>query len=113
MAASRPVAAISRRPIEGRSAARIAVISNAIRSPERWLTSVGLRADGGQRGGLDREVERGRQPHGANHPERVLIEPFRGVADRAQGPSRQVGLAAVRVDEPRRLARARRPRPSR
>ena len=64
---------------------------------------VGLLADGGQRRGLDLEVERRRQPDGADHAEGVFMEALGGVADGPQGAGREVGLAAVRIDESRRL----------
>ena len=54
---------------------------------------------------IDREVERGREPRGPKHAERVLTETRRRVADRAERPSREVAAPAVRIDQPRRGAR--------
>ncbi len=65
---------------------------------------VGRRADRGERGRLDREVERRREPDGADHAQRVLVEALGGIADRPQRPGGEIDLAAVRVDETRRLA---------
>ena len=75
----------------------------------------GPRPDPGQRRGLDRELERRREPDGPDHPERVLLEPGLRVADGPQDAGRDVGPAAVRVDEAWRRGRlcAGRPRPSR
>ena len=71
---------------------------------------LGARSDRGERGRLDREVECRRQPDRPDHPQRVLTEPRRGVADRPERARREVGPAVVRVDEPRLAAWFRTPR---
>jgi hypothetical protein len=67
---------------------------------------LGPLGDGGERAGLDREVERRREPDGADHPEGVLLEPGPRVADRPEEAGRDVRHAGVRVDERRRRGRA-------
>ena len=62
--------------------------------------------DRGQRRRLHAEPERRRQPDGPDHPEGVLLEPRRRLADRAQDAGGDVGAAAVRVDERRGIARS-------
>jgi hypothetical protein len=62
---------------------------------------VRVRLDAGQRGGLDGEAERRRQPDGSDHPQRVLLEAGLRVADRAQRSRGDVVPSAVRVHEGR------------
>ena len=78
MAASSPVSASSRSPTDGRSARRA-----ACRARRRSARPTGARRArpvsriAGQRRGLDRELERRGEPDGADHPQRVLLEPGR------------------------------------
>ena len=99
MTASRPVSSASRSPTEGRGASRRRMSSAPIRSPERCADQRGVGGDRGQRRGLDLELERGREPHRADHPQRVLAEPGAGVADRPQDAAPEVGDAVERVDD--------------
>ena len=101
--AMRPRSASARRPIDGVGAASSAASSAAMRSPDRCRDELGSRLDAGQGRGLDREVERRRQAHGPEHPERVLLEPDERIPDRAQDPRRQ--------RPPRHRAGRRRPAP--
>jgi hypothetical protein len=55
--------------------------------------------DRGQGGGLDLELQGGRQPDGPDHPQRVLAEPRVGVADGAQHPPVEVREAAEWIHE--------------
>ena len=97
MTASRPVSSASRSPTEGAGAASSFSSSAPIRSPDRCATSPALAADRGERRGLDREVERRRQPHGPDHPQGVLAKPRVRVAHRPQDargpgpPARRTG----------------------
>ena len=62
--------------------------------------------DPGQRRRLHPELERGREPDGTDHPQRVLLESVARLADGSQDPGADVEDAAVRVHEGRRLAGA-------
>ena len=55
--------------------------------------------DGGARGGLDLEIELGREAHRAQHPDRVFAHPDLGIADRADEPRLEVGDAAGVIDD--------------
>ena len=96
--ASSPVSASRRRATDGTGVASIRRSSSAMRSPDRCATSA-ARVDPGERLRLDPEAERRRETDGAEHPERVFLEPRPRVADRPQQPTAEVALAAVRVDE--------------
>ena len=93
-----------RSPVDGNGAARSLRISDPDALARQVADELGARPDRGERGGLDREVERRRQPDRPDHPQRVLAEPRRGVADRPERARREVGPAVVRVDEPRLAA---------
>ncbi len=80
--------------------------SAAIRSPDRWRTRSACARIPASVVGVDIELERGRQAHGADHPQCVLLEPCRRLADGAQDPRACVEGAAVRVDERVGLSRA-------
>ena len=64
----------------------------------------------GARALLDLEAELGREPGGAQHPQRVVAEGLLGSGGRAQGLREQVLDAAGRIDERRAAAAAARAR---
>jgi hypothetical protein len=74
------------------------------------LDELGAVADRRQRRRLDLEPERRRQPHRAHHPQRVLAEASRRVADGTEGTDGQVLAAPERIDEARFAAGLRAPR---
>ncbi len=59
----------------------------------------GSRAQRRQRGRFDLEVELGRQPHGTQQAEGVLVEALGRIADRAKDPPRQVAAAVGGIDQ--------------
>ena len=92
-------------PDRRRGAASSLSSSAAIRSPDRCATSSARVPDPGERRRLDLELEGRGEPDGADHPQRVLLEPRRRVADRAQ----DAGRAHRRGRRTDRRARAARP----
>jgi len=66
---------------------------------------LGVATDRRERLGFDLELQRGRQPDGSGHSQRVLAEPLVRIADRPQETAGQVVSAAVGVDEGGFLAR--------
>ena len=66
----------------------------------------GSRADPGERLGFDLELERRGESDGADHPQRILLEPGRRIADGAQDAGARIEGSAVRIDQRGRLARA-------
>src|SRR5438309_4991148 len=48
---------------------------------------------------IDREAEQRREPHGTQHPERVLLEALARLADRADDARVEVALAPERIHE--------------
>ena len=104
---------ISRSPTDGAGAASSLSSSAAIRSPDRCATRLDRASIAASVAGSIVEVERRREPDGADHPEGVLLEPRERVADGPQQARRDVGAAVVRVDQGRPPHRPVRPRPSR
>ena len=79
-----------------------------MRSPDRWATSGARAWIAASVARVELEPERRGEPDGADHPQRILLEPGLRLADGAQDPRGDVGPAAERVDEC--TARARRHR---
>ena len=92
------MSASSRSPTDGRSAASSLPSSAAIRSPERWATSAARSRIAASVAGSIVKPERCGEPDGADHPQRVLLEPCRRVADRAQDARGDIGAPVERVD---------------
>ena len=80
--------------------------SAAIRSPDRWATRSARARIPASVVGFDLELERRGESDGADHPQRVLLEPGRRIADGAQDAGSRIERPAVRVDQRGRLARA-------
>ena len=100
-----PSSAISRRPIDGRSAARsrrhLHRDALARQVPDELLAFSLIAGPAWPIRSAKSSVAASRTARTIE--DGILIEPLGGVADGPQRSSRQVGLAAVRVDEPRRL----------
>ena len=92
-----------RRPLGGQQLVELGRDPLAGEMPDQ----LGLRLDAGQRRRLDIEPERGCQPHGPDHPERVLLEALPRLADGTQDVRPGIGRPVVRVHEPGRTGRRR------